>query len=107
MNLRKDRRLAKVRRSVGMEKPMRRFKALVPRHYALALLLAFIPLLSLVFAQNPGGGYNERDVKQQPNGEDKDGIWVLDFRFKDPRLITVDIPGRGRRLCWYLWYQVI
>ena len=89
-----------------MEKAMRRTRALLPRRYALALLLAFLPLLSLVFAQNPGGGFNERDVKQQANGEDKDGIWVLDFHFKDPRVVTVDDPVRGRRLVWYLWYQV-
>jgi len=31
---------------------------------------------------------------------------MLDFHFKDPRVITVDIPGRGRRPVWYLWYQV-
>ena len=39
--------------------------------------------------------------------EAKQGIWVLDFKFKDPRLITVDIAGRGKRVVWYLWYQVI
>jgi hypothetical protein len=57
---------------------------------------------------------NERDAKAQINVEDKDDIrkpdskiWVLDFKFYDPRLITVDIPGRGRKLCWYLKYQVI
>jgi len=32
---------------------------------------------------------------------------VLDFRFKAPRLLTVDIPGRGRKICWYMWYQVV
>jgi len=31
---------------------------------------------------------------------------VLDFKFKDPRLIKVDIPGRGQKICWYLRYQV-
>src|SRR5206468_187786 len=62
---------------------------------------------------------NERDVKPAANVQDPDLIdsehpekpdsklWVLHFRFKDPRLITVDIPGRGRKLCWYMWYQVI
>ena len=34
-------------------------------------------------------------------------IWVLDFKFKDPRLIKVDVPGRGQKVCWYMWYQVI
>ncbi len=63
---------------------------------------------------------NEREVKPAPNVQDKDNIldekgnynpdskvWCLEFRFKDPRLITVDVPGRGRKVCWYLWYQVI
>jgi hypothetical protein len=67
------------------------------------------------------GNPNEREVKPKQNVQDpdeifeKDGktykdnskIWVLEFKFKDPRLITVDIPGRGRKLCYYLWYQVI
>jgi hypothetical protein len=69
----------------------------------------------------PPANPNEREVKPKPNVQDpdeifeKDGktykdnskIWVLDFKFKDPRLITVDVPGRGRKVCWYLWYQVI
>jgi hypothetical protein len=57
---------------------------------------------------------NERPAPQLPNVEDKDDIhkpdskiWVLDFKFYDPRLITVDIPGRGRKICWYLKYQVV
>jgi hypothetical protein len=58
--------------------------------------------------------FNEREVRQLINVEDKtedvtspdSKIWVLKFRFKDPRYITVDIPGRGRRICLYLWYQV-
>jgi hypothetical protein len=57
---------------------------------------------------------NEREVKPEANVQDRDDInspdskiWVLDFRFKDPRLITVNVPGRGRKVCWYLWYQVI
>jgi hypothetical protein len=69
----------------------------------------------------PPANPNEREVKPKTNVQDpdeifeKDGktykdnskIWVLEFKFKDPRLITVDVPGRGRKVCWYLWYQVI
>ncbi len=80
-------------------------------------LAAGLTLAGLTLAANP----NERDVKPAPNVQDpdeiyeKDGvtpkadskIWVLDFRFKDPRLIKVDVPGRGQKVCWYLWYQVI
>jgi hypothetical protein len=64
----------------------------------------------LALAVNP----NEREVKPEANVQDKDKInapdskvWVLDFKFKDPRLIKVDVPGRGQRVCWYLWYQVV
>jgi hypothetical protein len=56
----------------------------------------------------PPKPYNEFATEAKKNVQDADsGIYVLDFRFRAPRLITVDIPGRGRRLCWYLWYQVI
>jgi hypothetical protein len=65
------------------------------------------------------GNPNEYEVKPQQNPLDKDTlfdkegnfrpdskVWVLDFVFKAPRLIEVDVPGRGRRICWYMWYQV-
>jgi hypothetical protein len=81
---------------------------------ALLLLALGLPA-GLALAANP----NEREVKPQANVQDLDEIygpdgkfkpdsklWVLNFRFKDPRLITVDIPKRGRKVCWYLWYQV-
>ncbi len=55
----------------------------------------------------PPGAFNVHEVKVQSNVQDKGEIWVLDFLFKDPRLITVDIPGRGRKLCWYMWYQIV
>ncbi len=77
------------------------------------VLLAGAGAAGFALAANP----NERDVKPEANVQDFDDIdhdrkpdsklWVLNFRFKDPRLITVDIPGRGRKLCWYMWYQVI
>ena len=91
-------------------------------------LAAGLTLAGLALAANP----NERDVKPAPNVQDPDEIylsddkgqtllddkgnpipkpdskiWVLDFRFKDPRLIKVDVPGRGQKVCWYLWYQVV
>jgi hypothetical protein len=77
------------------------------------LFLAAIGALALAgaaVAVNP----NEREVKPQRNVQDPDEInnpdgrlWVLDFKFKDPRLIKVNVPGRGQKVCWYLWYQVI
>jgi hypothetical protein len=69
---------------------------------ATCLMIGGVPAL----AQVPGG-HNELEVKRLPNIQDKEGIWVLDFRFTVPRVITVDVPGRGRRVCWYMMYRVI
>jgi hypothetical protein len=76
----------------------------------LLLGLAVLGVAGLSSAGNP----NEREVKIGRNVQDVDDItapnskvWVLDFKFKDPRLIKVDVPGRGQKVCWYLWYQVI
>jgi hypothetical protein len=77
---------------------------------ALGVALVFLPAMAKAQRLNP----NERGAPPLTNVEDKDDIhkpdskiWVLDFKFYDPRLITVDIPGRGRKICWYLRYQVI
>jgi hypothetical protein len=82
----------------------------------LAAVAALGSLAGLALAGNP----NEREVKPERNVQDSDDIfdkdgnyradskvWVLDFKFKDPRLIKVDVPGRGQKVCLYLWYQVI
>jgi hypothetical protein len=83
------------------------------RNWRLGLFMALLAVFSLVslgLAVNP----NEREVKPEPNAQDQDDIekpdskvWVLDFKFKDPRLIKVNIPGKGQTMCWYMWYQVI
>jgi hypothetical protein len=61
-----------------------------------------------------GRGPNEREVLPQANvldfgkiNDPASKLWVFDFKFKDPRLIKVKVPGRGTKVCWYLWYQVI
>jgi hypothetical protein len=74
--------------------------------FGIMLLLAAPLVLGLAVAPS-AGQFNERDVKKQVSPQDTDQVWVLDFRFKDPRLITVDVPGRGKRVIWYMWYQVI
>lgn len=51
--------------------------------------------------------FNEREVKSEVSALDKADVWALDFRFKDPRLIKANYPGRGTRIFWYFWYQVI
>lgn len=51
--------------------------------------------------------FNEREVKSEPSQFDKVGVWAMDFRFKDPRIMKLKLPGRGERMVWYVWYQVI
>lgn len=86
---------------------MRRLNSLWHRLGVLAVLGALAATLPALVAQTPPP-FNERTVRVEANAQDADDIWVLDFRFKDPRLVTVDIPGiKGRKVVWYLWYQVI
>jgi hypothetical protein len=51
--------------------------------------------------------FNEREVKSAPSKLDKLDVFAMDFRFKDPRILTLKLPGRGERIVWYMWYQVI
>jgi len=53
------------------------------------------------------GSFNEREVKSQPSELDKAGIYALDFRFKDPRVMKIKLPGQGERIVWYVWFQLI
>ena len=39
--------------------------------------------------------------------KDKQGAWVLDFAYKPLRIKTVNIPGKGRRQIYYLYYKVV
>jgi hypothetical protein len=79
------------------------------------LVLTFVALLGagLVVAQTTVPvAPNERHVKPEVNIQDGNAsrnarLWVLDFKFKGPRIAKVNIPGRGERVVWYLWYQVI
>jgi len=79
------------------------------------LVLGLVALLGagLTFSQQATVpvGPNERHVKPEVNVQDGNAsrnakLWVLDFKFKNPRLLKVNIPGRGERVVWYLWYQV-
>lgn len=72
------------------------------------LLALFVGALAVPHGktQTPGN-FNEHWVRQQSNVQDKGDIWVLDFGFWEPRLITVDIPGRGRKLLWYMKYEIV
>jgi hypothetical protein len=73
------------------------------------LVLAGMTFFMQSAPAQPPGTFNEREVKTSGtlNDDPKSDVWNLDFRFKDPRLIKVNIPGRGTRICWYMWFQVI
>jgi hypothetical protein len=75
--------------------------------WASLLLLVGVALTLWLRPADAQNNFNEREVKSQASALDKAGVWSLDFRFKDPRLIKVYVPGRGTRIYWYLWYQVI
>lgn len=51
--------------------------------------------------------FNERWIDASVLPRDKQSIWVLDYAFKPVRIITVEIPGKGRRQLHYMYYQVI
>lgn len=70
----------------------------------LGALILLVACLSPAFCQFT---FNEREVKSEISALDKADVWALDFRFKDPRLIKVNYPGRGTRIFWYFWYQVV
>lgn len=41
---------------------------------------------------------------------DKPGVWTLHFRYKSPRIVTLDGIGKDgkpeKKIVWYMWYQV-
>jgi hypothetical protein len=82
-------------------------------------VIVFAIVVGTFSARLHAGNPNEIEVKPQQNPLDKDTlfdkegnfrpdskVWVMDFVFKPPRLIAVDVPGRGRKICWYMWYQI-
>src|SRR5262245_7390846 len=73
---------------------------------SIGIFLLLVGATAPVGGQPPSKGFNERKADRKTSPEDRTGIWMLDFYFKDPRVVKVKIPGRGERLVWYLWYQV-
>jgi len=58
-----------------------------------------------VRANSPGFNLQLVDTSLQP--ADRQGLWVLDFAFKPLRMRTVEIPGKGRRTIYYMYYRII
>lgn len=57
--------------------------------------------------RNKKPGPNEIVIDSSRLPRDKSGIWVMDFMFKPVRMRVVDVPGKGRKQIYYLWYRVI
>jgi hypothetical protein len=88
------------------EKAMR-YRGPLARTAALGIV-SLVCLIGFGLAPAAGQtGFNEREVKADSSPLDPGFVWAFDFRFKDPRIVTVKIPGRGERICWYMWYQVV
>ncbi len=51
--------------------------------------------------------YNVQMVDASLLPRDRSGIWVLDFAFKPMRIVTVELPNKGRRNIYYLYYRVV
>jgi len=66
-----------------------------------------VPILPTVTVRRDRPNFNVQMVNASLLPRDKEGIWVLDFAFKPLRIRTVDIPGKGRRTVYYLYYKVV
>lgn len=67
-------------------------------------------VMTVGLAGVPGGELNFNAVRPVVEFNERSkvpDIWVLDFTFRSPRFIMVDVPGRGRQLVWYMAYTVI
>lgn len=57
-------------------------------------------------AQAPKAGDPFRLVEPAPAPGDKAGNWTLHFRYAPPRILTVDVPGKGKITAWYMVYRI-
>jgi hypothetical protein len=69
--------------------------------------VTLVPHLHTIPVPHDRPTYNVQMVNTALLPRDKDGIWVLDFAFKPLRIKTVEIPGKGRRQLYYLYYRLV
>jgi len=80
------------------------FRRLSRRAFLGAAAVSVAGLTCLAPAQQPGDPY--RTVEPYDLPLDKPGIYTLYFRYAPPRIVPVDIPGKGKKPVWYMFYQV-
>lgn len=66
-----------------------------------------LPTLTTVPTRRNAPSFNQHMVDARVHHRDREGIWVLNFTFKPMRMETVEIPGKGRRTVYYLYYKVV
>lgn len=59
-----------------------------------------------VAGQAPKAGDPFRTVDPAPAPGDKPGNWTLHLRYAAPRILTVDVPGKGKVTAWYMVYRI-
>src|SRR5262249_33696449 len=69
--------------------------------------VTLLPTLPTVPVRRGAPSFNVHMVDASLLPRDRPGIWVLDFAFKPLRMITVEVPGKGRRQIHYLYYRVV
>src|SRR5438552_6578556 len=84
----------------------RAFGAILATELAIAVGLSARPIA----AQDEGKQPGERKVEPQKLPLDRNDVWTLHFRYKPPRIKTVDgFDAKGnpaKQIVWYMWYQV-
>lgn len=77
---------------------------------AFGAILATALGLPLAAQDDPGKQPGERKVEPQKLPLDRNDVWTLHFRYKPPRIMTVDgFDAKGnptKQIVWYMWYQV-
>ena len=68
-------------------------------------LLAALALLALAPAA-PAQPRSMNTVDPISLPLDRPGVWTFHFAYRPPRIVTVDVPGKGKQTAWYMVYQV-
>src|SRR5262245_46767801 len=63
-----------------------------------------IGLTAAVTAPAQDSAFRTVDPIGIPN--DKPDTWALNFGYYPPRIVTLDIPGKGKKRVWYMVFQV-
>ncbi|MBY0588633.1 hypothetical protein K2X85_15785 [bacterium] len=72
-------------------------------------MLSMLTSALLMVVIGADGPFNFNTVEPNPTDGDQrvPDIWTLSLNYRSPRFIMVEIPGKGRRLVWYMRYYII